>query len=297
MFETVEMKSELQKDIEAVGFVSEAACSSEIISLYPIERVCWAAKTEFAEAIIAEVPGFGKTLFLDKEIQSAEADEAIYHETLVHPVMLSAPCRHRVLVIGGGEGATVREVLKWSDVQKVVWIDIDGELVEACKEHLKWGIDPLPTHVTFKAMDIHDFFKVNQEQFDVILIDLPDPDISESPTAESTLQNLRFWRGLNRTLAPTGVFATHCGPIRFSHGTDNGINWVRKAARLANCRVEGASEFHTVIPSFQDDWAFIMSCPRAPFPAQGLPFSVRFMTPQAYAATNTWAYPVRSADS
>jgi spermidine synthase len=98
-------------------------------------------------------------LFLDKELQSASYDENIYHETLVHPALncLTHIQNKRVLVIGGAEGATVREVLKWGDsISRVDWVDIDAKLVEVCKRHLQYADAELYNHelVSFYAQDI-----------------------------------------------------------------------------------------------------------------------------------------------
>lgn len=280
----------LKDDIESIGYIQESACSSEVVSLYPVERIRWAKQTDYAKAVIADVPAFGTCLFLDDEIQSAEADEAIYHECLVHPVMHAAASRARVLIVGGGEGATLREVLKWRDVQQVTWIDIDDELVKACQAHLPWAKIAVPPHVAYKAMDIRDFFKVNRETYDVMIIDLPDPDISEDHESSENLQTVDFWRGVGKSLAPTGVFVTHCGPIRFSHGAANGIQWMKEAAQKANLSVVDDGAYHAVIPSFQDDWAFLMSCKKAPPPNAGFGFQTRFLTRQAYEAIFTWAW-------
>jgi spermidine synthase len=282
----------LQEAIEAAGVIRESACSSDVISLYSVEKVLWAKQTEFQKAIIAKVPGFGTSLFLDDEIQSTEADEAIYHECLVHPVMHSAPSRDRVLIIGGGEGATLREVLKWQDVKHVTWIDIDGELVNACQEHLAWAnVSPIPECVAFKPMDIYDFFRIHSgPAYDVIIIDLPDPDIDLPYNSDEILQNTQFWRGVGKSLAPNGVFVTHCGPIRFSQGLHNGIQWMIEAAKTANIHLDEVEAYHIVIPSFQDDWAFLMSCKKSEAPNAGFGFQTRFLTRQAYNAIFTWAW-------
>ncbi len=197
-------------------YLREEACSSDIVSLYPIQRVLWQKKTPFADAVIAEVPTLGACLFLDGEIQSSAADEDIYHECLVHPAMSAAYRRNRILIVGGGEGATVREVLKWSDVGHVDWVDIDGEVVEACKEHLKWGQAEAYTdaRVSYYASDIRQFLQSTSTKYDVILLDLPDPDPEANPVDPEVLMNAEFWVSVGAHLAENGVWATHCGPVR-----------------------------------------------------------------------------------
>jgi spermidine synthase len=274
----------LAERVQAQGYVCEDACSSNITSIYPVQHVYWAKQTPYAEAILAECPGLGKTLFLDNEVQSSASDEARYHECLVHPAMVSAQRRNRVLIVGGGEGATLREVLLWPDVEHVLWVDIDVELVNACRQHLKWASEEVYTdpRVVYRGEDIRTVLAENHQGFDVILIDLPDPDISKAPDSPKVLQNVEFWRGIKRCLAPGGVFATHTGPVRPSDGYD----WFVFAANEAGLSMDRCTKYHTVIPSFQDDWGFLLSC--APKYGEEFPFTAKFLTPSAFRYIFMW---------
>jgi len=93
------------------------------------------SKYQFVEVV--ELPVYGKTLILDGKVQSSVTDEWIYHEALVHPVMIAHPYPESVLVLGGGEGAVLREVLKHKTVKKVIMVDIDKEVIKIAKEYLK----------------------------------------------------------------------------------------------------------------------------------------------------------------
>lgn len=275
-----------------IWYYEENACSSDIRSLYPISRVYWRAKTAFADALIAECPGLGKTLFLDHEVQSSESDEDIYHECLVHPVMASVPSgtRGRVLVIGGGEGATVREVLRWSDVEHVDWVDIDGDLVAACRTHLGWTPESVYTdpRVHYYAKDIRAFFqRESQDPYDVIIVDLPDPDVSENCLDDDCLTNLAFWTHVQRkALAPGGAFVTHCGPVR-RNVQQSGMHWIRDVTCMAGIEMPEEGKYHAVIPAFQDDWGYWMSCrPIFELPTSA---SLRFLTEKAYRYVFQWS--------
>src|SRR5258708_22928622 len=104
--------------------------------MHAIKRTIVELQTKFQHAEIMETAGCGKLLVLDGRIQSSQAEDFIYHEALVHPGMLA--CDHAPesgLVIGGGEGATLREILRYPSVRRGVMVDIDGEVVELCKKH------------------------------------------------------------------------------------------------------------------------------------------------------------------
>ena len=92
--------------------------------------------TAFQSMEFVPSAAYGDILLLDSTIQSAEADEYLYHEALVHPAMITHPQPQRILILGGGEGATQREVLKHPSVKTVVVVDLDQELVEFCQQKL-----------------------------------------------------------------------------------------------------------------------------------------------------------------
>jgi spermidine synthase len=139
--------------------------------------------------------GPDRILYLDGVQQSSLYGDAAYHEALVHPSMLVHPNPRRVAIIGGGEGATLREVLKHNTVEEVVMVEIDEELVALCREHLpEWsdctdhgGSDATScfddSRVTVSFEDAFAWFvesfggaKGRRERFDVIIMDALDPD-------------------------------------------------------------------------------------------------------------------------
>jgi len=108
--------------------------------------------SEFQHIEIYETANFGKMLVLDGAIQVLEAGEASYHETLVHPAMLAHPRPESVLVIGGGDGGTLREVLK-HDVKKATLVEIDPAVVELCRAFLRidnGSFDDARTEICFE---------------------------------------------------------------------------------------------------------------------------------------------------
>jgi spermidine synthase len=265
------MPAELDVELTAKlenGVFTETACSADVHSNYPLRKCLWAGKTAFQDVVIAESPTYGKVLFLDGELQSSSSDEAIYHEHLVHPLLsaMSEVSNKRVLVVGGGEGATAREVLRWpaGSVAKVDWVDIDGDLVDLCRQHLGWADDSVyeDPRLSYYPTDINAFLDRKEAAlYDAIILDLPDPDVDELKKAgpgSSVLYGAMFNTRILTHLKPDGGLVSHCGPIR--PGADDtvcrpGLTWL--AVTLFS---EGTSSpYHVCIPSFQGEWGFIMN--------------------------------------
>lgn len=276
----------------------ESACTSDTLSVYSLDRCFWAGNSEYCEIVIAQSPVFGKCLFLDKEMQSSESDEAIYHEHLVHPVLsaMAGQADKRVLIVGGGEGATAREVLKWGveSVSEVVWVDIDGGLVDLCRRHLGYAEDSVynDPRLKFYAADIRAYLASDCGAFDVIILDLPDPDVEElqeNPDNPGlyTLYGLTFFETLRGRLAKGGAISTHCGPV--SPGLPNtekraGLTWIRSMG--LEFGFGAGYPYHCFIPSFQSEWGFWMSC--APNNPPILPVGLRVMDRGAQSYAFTW---------
>src|ERR1035437_6432787 len=110
--------------------------SSDEAHLHRLRKILVQTKTKFQSVLLADMAAFGRCLIIDGEIQSAEHDEFIYHECLVHPALSVHPRPRHVLILGGGEGATAREVLRHPGVHRVTMVDIDGDVVQFCKTHL-----------------------------------------------------------------------------------------------------------------------------------------------------------------
>jgi len=266
------------------GTYTESACSSDTRTMYNIKDVLFAGSTpSCSEVVIATNSEYGTCLFMDNEIQSASSDEAIYHEHLVHPALNATAERlgKHVLIVGGGEGATAREVLKWSvdSVSTVDWVDIDKPLVDLCRRHMVYANDDVynDPRLAYHEAEASAFLSGLHKdiKYDVIILDLPDPDAESLRTAETAatataatatattavaLYSVPFFRMLKDHLANDGVMATHCGPVLPGGDPQRrraGLHWIQKAARLAGLPVGAA--YHAGIPSFQGEWGFWMS--------------------------------------
>jgi thermospermine synthase len=219
-----------------------------------IKQVLYTGKSEFQEVELLDSAPYGKVLLLDGKLQSSELDEYIYHELLVHPAMLHHPNPRTVFVAGGGEGATVREVLRHKSVEKVVMVDIDKVVCDFCKEHLHENRaafeDP-------KLELIHDDAMAQLEQypgkFDVIIGDLADP-LEGGPCFH--LYTKEFYETvLVHKLNPGGIFVTQSGPA--------GILSCKEVFSVIHKTL--AATFPTVtpyqqhIPSYNDIWGWNMA--------------------------------------
>ncbi|NEQ40457.1 MAG: spermidine synthase [Okeania sp. SIO3I5] len=176
-----------------------------------IERVLVHQKTKYQEMCIVK-GAYGKALILDGKWQSCTEDEFLYHESLVHPPMIFHGSPRKVLVFGGAEGATIREVLRWKTVEKVVMVDIDGEVVELCKKYLpemhqNVFEDP---RVELIIDDAQNFLDSSSETWDVIISDLTDP-IEEGPSFPLFTQE--YFQKIRQVLSTDGFFIIQGGSI------------------------------------------------------------------------------------
>lgn len=169
-----------------------------------VRETLYTTRSEFQKIDIFESEALGRMLALDGIFMTSEVDEFFYHEMLVHPAIALAPKIERVLIIGGGDGGTAREVLRHDDVKTVVLAEIDGKVIEACKKYLPtigtaWD-DP---RLDVRVIDGIDFVKEKRDEpFDVIFLDGSDP----VGPAEG-LFNKSFFEGVRSMLKPDGLFA------------------------------------------------------------------------------------------
>lgn len=175
------------------------------------EAVLAAGRTPYQEYEIFVSSLWGKALILDGRLQSAELDEFVYHEALVHPALVAQADPRRVLVLGGGEGATLREVLRHRPVERAVMVDLDGELVEVCRRHLPsfhGGAFDDPRATLIFADGRAWLADQPDGAFEVIIWDLPEP-LEGGPA--SLLFTREIFGIARRKLSPGGLLAVQSG--------------------------------------------------------------------------------------
>ena len=145
--------------------------------LHTIIKWHYQGHTQYQRLEVLELQNYGKTLLLDGKIQSTAGDEFIYHESLVHPALATHPSPRRVGVIGGGEGATLREALRHRTVSEAVMVDIDAEVVDTCRRLLpEWSQGAFEDARTrLVIQDARRYLEENREPFDVLIVDITDP--------------------------------------------------------------------------------------------------------------------------
>jgi len=215
-------------------------------------------------------------LFLDGHLQFSAADEYRYHESLVHPAMSLAPNRERVLIIGGGDGLSARELLKYGDVRVLDLVDLDASVTNLAQRHdrlvqLNGGSlrDP---RVTVHNEDGFVFLQRLHEPYGVIIVDLPDPRL-ESLTKLYSVEGYRLFA---RHLAAGGLLVTQASSPYHARRAYWSVVATLEAADYSTY------PYHVMIPSF-GEWGFVLAG-RAPVDASGLSVAVatRFLDGAAF---------------
>lgn len=220
--------------------------------VYAIKRVIYLGETKYQRIEIIEVHNYGKCLFLDGKLQSSLSDEWIYHEALVHPVMVTHPNPKSVLVIGGGEGATLREVLRHQSVGKAYMVDIDEEVINVCMKYLpEWHENSFnDPRVKLLFEDGRAFLNKTNEVFDVIIVDLTDP-VPGTPSVK--LYTKEFYELVYNRLTNDGVMVTQATSIHYTKR-----NFAIICNTLKNI-FPIVRPYYAYVPSFVTPWGFVLA--------------------------------------
>lgn len=144
---------------------------------FTVDKVLFEFKTEHQHLEIVQTPFMGRVMLLDGVVQTTEKDEFMYHEMMVHVPLFAHPAPKRVLIIGGGDGGIVREVMRHKNVEHVTQVEIDASVVDMCKEyfpnHSAGAFDD--PRLNLVIADGKDFVANCTEKYDVIIADSTDP--------------------------------------------------------------------------------------------------------------------------
>ncbi len=240
--------------MELTGNWFAESVSPDLAVLLRLRAVLFSGSTAYQKVEVLDSSVFGRSLVLDGKTQSTEADEFIYHESLVHPAMLCHPDPKAVFIGGGGEGGTLREALAHRSVESVTMIDLDREVVELCRTHL-------PNHhqgsfddprLTLLHQDARGYLQAGGDGFDVIILDLVDP--LEEGTAY-LLYTEEFYRIAKSRLNPGGVLVTQSGPA----GLPNHRECFTTIYHTLSEVFTHAAAAQVHVPAFQTLWGFTLA--------------------------------------
>jgi spermidine synthase len=221
--------------------------------IHGIRTIYYASQTKYQRMEIMESGSYGRCLVLDGKMQSSITDEFIYHEALVHPAMLTHPDPRRVFIVGGGEGATLRDVLKHKSVEYCMMVDIDQEVVEKCKELLpEWSAGAFDDPRTdLRFMDARKYLEETSDTYDVIIIDISEP-VEEGPAY--LLFTREFYEIVKERLSPDGVISLQAGTTALHQL----LNFTAVNKTLSTV-FPVVAPYDIPIPSFGLPWGFTLA--------------------------------------
>ena len=223
----------------------------DMSTLTRIKEFHYSGRTKFQNVEVIETATSGRALILDGKTQSSEADEHIYHEALVHPAMLMHPNPLKIFIGGGGEGATLREVLSHKSVERVVMVDLDEEIVKISRQflpnHSKGAFED--SRIELVHTDAREYLEHTEEIFDVIILDLVDP--LEAGVAYK-LYTQEFYGIVKAKLGSSGVMVTQSGPAGLMNYHECFTPIIKT---LQNTFIE-VLPYNIFVPCFMSMWGF-----------------------------------------
>jgi spermidine synthase len=209
-------------------------------------------------------------LFLNSHLQFSSRDEYRYHEALIHPGLASIPTPRRVLVLGGGDGLAVREILKYPQIESITLVDLDPEMTKIFSSHAmltelnKNSLSSSKLHVI--NADAFPWIDSNTDSFDFIVIDFPDP----TNYSLGKLYTTAFYRAVGRHLSAQGVIVVQSTSPMFARDSFWCIANTVKQAGLKTF------PYHVYVPSF-GEWGFVLASQHDYTPPTSLPTGLRFI--------------------
>ncbi|MGP0587839.1 polyamine aminopropyltransferase [Paenibacillus timonensis] len=159
-------------------------------------------QTEFQDLAMLDTEEFGRMLVLDGMVMTTIKDEFVYHEMVAHPALFTHPNPKRVLVVGGGDGGVIREVIKHPEVEQAVLVEIDGKVIEYSKKYLPEIAGELDNpRVDVQVADGYMHIIESKDQYDVIMVDSTEPVGPAAPLFERG-----FYQGIYEALKDDGIF-------------------------------------------------------------------------------------------
>ncbi|KAJ2160515.1 putrescine aminopropyltransferase [Coemansia sp. RSA 552] len=233
-----------------------------------VNQILHVEKSKYQDVLVFESTTYGNVLVLDGVIQVTERDEFSYQEMITHPAMFSHPNPERVLVIGGGDGGVLREIIKHPQVKEAVLCDIDECVIRVAKQYLpNMAVSYADPKVSVHIGDGFEFLQNHKERFDVIITDSSDP----VGPAESLYQ-ARYYELMRDALRAGGIVSTQ-GECQWLHQ-----DLIRDVLAFARDLFPVVEYSYTTIPTYPSGQiGFILCCKDA---AANLRVPLRSVSPE-----------------
>ena len=211
---------------------------------FEINKTLFKGKSEYQDIAIYENDTLGRVLAIDGIIQITECDEFVYQEMMTHVPLFSHKNPENVLIIGGGDGGILREVLRHKSVKKVIMAEIDQMVIDACVEYMpsvnNGGEVYQDTRVQLIVGDAFAYVKESDLKFDVVIIDSTDP---VGPGEK--LFSDKFYKNLARILKENAVVSTQGGVPQFQPGEVKGtLSCLERAGLSARCYIAAIPTYY-----------------------------------------------------
>jgi spermidine synthase len=223
-------------------------------------KILYKGKSRYQNIILLEKKDV--RLYLDGQLQFSSLDERMYHEALVHPAMTMSPTRRSVLILGGGDGFAVREVLKYKDVKKVDLVELDPAIINIAKRKPVSILNKrslFDKRVKVHQQDARIFLtsKANSKPYNVIIVDFPDP----SDKVLSKLYTKEFFQRIVKLLTPDGIIVIQSSSTEDMPRVYWSINHTLNSVGMFT------KSYFTYVPSF-GDWGFHIASFKPLFPSR-----------------------------
>jgi spermidine synthase len=245
------------------------------------DQIVYARSTKYQRIVVTKWREDVR-LFLNGNLQFSSRDEYRYHEALVHPALAALPAARRVLVLGGGDGLAVREILRYPRVESVTLVDLDPEMTRL------FAAAPLLRALNHDALlspkvkvvnaDAFKWLEDSGEYFDLIVVDFPDP----SNYSLGKLYTTAFYQLLERRLAARGLAVIQSTSPLYARKSFWCVVTTIEAAGLK------ATPYHALVPSF-GEWGFVVASREPYAPPAAYEQEMRFLAPELHPAL--FAFP------
>ena len=197
---------------QAMNLWVEERHGEDFATRFRCHKVLFSGHSPYQHIDIVETKEHGRILLNDGIVMISDRDEAVYHEMLVHVPLFTHPSPRRVLIIGGGDGGTAREVLRHKNISNCANVEIDELVVTACQKYFpKLACSFKDPRVSLKIQDGVQYVKNTRETYDIVLVDSTDPFGPAKP-----LFNQEFYTHVSRILAPDGILVAQAESPMFA---------------------------------------------------------------------------------